>query len=99
MCKALGRLNAGQLTMTGEPQANPRRRFLVADHVIEHKGDETLFWQGELQTLCPDHHDITKQQQESRGYVAGCDVAGRPIDARHPWNRPVANRSRLTSAD
>ncbi|HYC66655.1 hypothetical protein [Brevundimonas sp.] len=88
MCLAKGILNDGSLTSTGERQANPRRRFLVADHVIEHKGSETLFWCGELQTLCPDHHDITKQQQESRGFVAGCDLKGRPIDAAHPWNQP-----------
>lgn len=87
MCLAKGIVNDGSLTSTGERQSDPHRRFLVADHVVEHKGDPDRFWNGELQTLCPDHHDITKQQQESRGFVAGCDAAGRPIDAAHPWNR------------
>lgn len=87
MCKALGRINAGQTTMTGEPQRNPRRRFLVADHVIEHKGDETLFWTGDLQTLCPDHHDITKQQREARGFSDEMGADGVPTDPNHPFNR------------
>jgi 5-methylcytosine-specific restriction enzyme A len=59
----------------------------VADHVIEHKGDETLFWEGELQSLCKPHHDSTKQRMERGGYRAGADSTGRPLDPNHPWNR------------
>ncbi|MCR5874378.1 hypothetical protein LRS10_09505 [Phenylobacterium sp. J426] len=59
----------------------------VADHVIPHKGDERLFWTGELQSLCKPHHDGAKQAEERRGYIIGCDASGRPLDPRHPWNR------------
>lgn len=87
MCLADGVVNAGQLTSTGKPQTDPRRRFLVCDHVEPHRGDEDKFWNGAKQTLCPDHHDITKQQVEARGYVAGSTVDGRPRDPAHPWNQ------------
>lgn len=30
----------------------------VADHVTPHKGDETVFWDGQLQALCKDCHDL-----------------------------------------
>ncbi len=29
---------------------------LIADHVIDHKGDPYLFWSGKLQSLCPSCH-------------------------------------------
>ena len=87
MCLADGLVNDGSLHSDGTPQQDRRRRFLVCDHIDPHKGDLIKFYGGPFQTLCPDHHDITKQQFERRGYIAGCDVSGRPIDPQHPWNR------------
>jgi len=39
----------------------------VADHVIPHKGDEALFWNGALQSLCKPCHDSSKQSEERTG--------------------------------
>lgn len=69
----------------------------VADHIIPHKGDLVLFFEGELQTLCdapsPTRpgfycHSSRKQKIEALGYEPGCDLKGRPRDVGHPWNRP-----------
>jgi hypothetical protein len=86
-CLARGIINDGSLTNTGARQQDPRRRFLVCDHVEPHKGDVEKFFAGPFQTLCPDDHDIVKQQLEVRGYIVGCDAAGRPLSPDHPWNR------------
>ena len=59
----------------------------VVDHVLQHKGDTDIFFNGKLQTLCKPHHDSTKQRDEKRGYVGGCDVSGVPIDPNSHWNR------------
>ena len=43
-------------------------RDLVADHITPHRGDERLFWDRDnLQCLCRECHDSTKQAQERRG--------------------------------
>lgn len=60
---------------------------VIADHVIPHRGDEALFWNGELQALCKLCHDSHKQRMEKSGRVVGCDIAGLPLDARHHWTR------------
>lgn len=60
----------------------------VADHVIPHRGDYDLFFNGPLQSLCKTHHDSAKQSEERTGYSSACDLDGYPIDARHPSNRP-----------
>lgn len=39
----------------------------VADHKTPHRGDEDLFWNGELQSLCKPHHDSDKQREERGG--------------------------------
>jgi hypothetical protein len=36
----------------------------VADHVVPHRGDAELFWEGELQSLCTRCHSSTKQREE-----------------------------------
>lgn len=90
MCLARGIVNDGNLTNQGKRQTDQRRRFLVCDHIEPHKGDPEKFFAGPFQTLCPDDHDIVKQQLEVRGYIAGCDLGGRPIDPLHPWNRRKA---------
>ncbi len=59
----------------------------VADHVLPHRGDETLFWdETNLQSLCADCHSRHKQAQECTGSLAGCDASGQPIDPSHHWN-------------
>lgn len=59
----------------------------VADHATPHRGDEALFWGGELQSLCAEHHSATKQREEHRGHAIGCDPSGYPLDPEHPWHR------------
>lgn len=59
----------------------------VADHVVPHRGDWTLFSEGPLQSLCEPCHSITKQQLETWGYHLGCDAEGYPVDPNHPSNR------------
>jgi 5-methylcytosine-specific restriction enzyme A len=86
-CLQHGIVNDGSRTMAGDWQPDRRRRYLVADHVIPHKGDPVLFWQGELQTLCPDHHDSVKQQEEVQGFSSEVGNDGWPIDPNHPANR------------
>lgn len=71
-------------------------RFTVAtvcDHVDpETKASPATFYDGPFQSLCDAHpwrcHSSRKQRIEARGYDAGCDVKGRPVDRLHPWNRP-----------
>lgn len=88
ICRQRGVLNDGSLTAGGEPQTDPRRRFLVVDHIVPHRGDMVLFWDAmNWQTLCPDHHDITKQREEVRGFSNARGLDGWPIDPNHPANR------------
>jgi 5-methylcytosine-specific restriction protein A len=87
-CQAHGLLNAGNLRADGSLQTNARRMHLVVDHVKPHKGDQKLFWdRSNWQPLCPDHHDITKQQEEHGKVRSGTGIDGRPLDPDHPWNR------------
>lgn len=61
----------------------------VVDHIIPHRGDQTLFWDSSnWQALCETCHNAHKQRQEKGGGLVGCDVAGRPIDPSHHWNHP-----------
>ena len=39
----------------------------VADHVVPHRGDEALFFDGALQSLCKPCHDSAKQREERGG--------------------------------
>jgi 5-methylcytosine-specific restriction enzyme A len=59
----------------------------VADHVDPHKGDPDKFWFGELQSLCADHHDASKQAEEHRGFSNATGADGWPVDPKHPANR------------
>ncbi len=83
-CKARGFVNDGTRTATGAQQTIGRRRSLIADHIEQHHGDPEKFWNGELQTLCADHHDIAKQGEEHRGYSTQIGDDGWPVDSRHP---------------
>jgi 5-methylcytosine-specific restriction protein A len=69
MCRAVGRTVAAS----------------VADHVKPHRGDPHLFWNGKLQSLCPDCHDRHKQAQERTGVLVGADADGTPLDPAHHW--------------
>lgn len=51
MCHEMGRITAAN----------------TADHVVAHKGDEALFWGGELRSLCASCHSSVKQAEE-RGH-------------------------------
>lgn len=62
-----------------------RVRASVADHVIPHRGDVDLFWNGDLQSLCWSHHSSDKQSEESWGSRA-IGVDGWPLDKRHRAN-------------
>jgi hypothetical protein len=59
----------------------------LADHVIPHRGDQKLFFFGELQSLFSTHHSSDKALLE-RGIVKRFDTAigetGWPRDERHP---------------
>lgn len=87
-CRQRGLLNPGTMRMDGSIETNPGRIGLVVDHIIPHRGDQTLFWdRSNWQPLCHDHHDIVKQREEQGGAEKGAvDVNGRPV-GDHPWNR------------
>ncbi|WP_440642070.1 HNH endonuclease [Bradyrhizobium sp. PUT101] len=57
----------------------------IVDHVIPHRGDQQLFWLGELQSLCASHHSKDKQQIETQGFSTAIGADGLPLDARHPF--------------
>lgn len=59
----------------------------VANHVIPHKGNEALFWEGELESVCAPCHDGAIRSEEARGHRIGVTIEGRPKDPKHPWNR------------
>jgi 5-methylcytosine-specific restriction endonuclease McrA len=59
----------------------------VADHIIPHRGDARLFWMGDLQSLCWEHHSGVKALEEKHGYDPTIGADGWPIDARHPANK------------
>ncbi len=86
MCLGRGVVNDGSRRPDGT-LAPPRRRFLVCDHVVPHKGDEVRFWTGPFQTLCPDHHDRRKQSEERAGFSLEAGLDGWPVDPGHPANR------------
>lgn len=69
----------------------------IADHVVPHRGDLDLFWNGELQSMCAVCHDAGKSRQERGGYDSACDLDGYPIDPGHPSNLRSGTRSDATS--
>jgi hypothetical protein len=52
----------------------------VADHIVPHRGDADLFWNGRLQSLCKRHHDVDKKREERSMLPLGCDADGWPLD-------------------
>lgn len=59
----------------------------VVDHIIPHKGDQSLFWDSEnnWQSLCKPCHDGAKAMLERTGKVIGSDSDGLPLDPSHHW--------------
>jgi 5-methylcytosine-specific restriction protein A len=66
----------------------------VADHIVPHRGDERLFHEGALQSLCAYHHSGTKQQREVRGYATDIGLDGYPLDPMHPFYQRERTRGR-----
>ena len=59
----------------------------VVDHIVPHKGRETLFWDTtNWQSLCQPCHDGAKAELEQTGTLRGCDTSGVPVDPSHLWN-------------
>jgi len=63
----------------------------VADHVVRHNGDRTLFFEGALQSLCDAApwrcHSSRKQSIEIHGYDGAVGLDGWPSDPLHPANK------------
>jgi 5-methylcytosine-specific restriction enzyme A len=79
--RCLKRINDGSKRRDGSFEPHPKRRYLVANHKVPHRGDERLFFEGELETLCPDDHDIVAQQEERGRIVEDIDpVTGLPFE-------------------
>lgn len=61
-CEAVGRLKAATLV----------------DHIVPHKGDQSLFWdKANWQPSCQPHHDVVKQRLEAlftQGRIKACDL-------------------------
>ena len=62
----------------------------VVDHIKKHGGNERLFFDStNLQSLCKQCHDSTKQQIEKSGTYNGFDVNGWPLDHAHYFNKKI----------
>lgn len=87
MCKASGLLNDGRYAIDGTLKDRDDRSLHV-DHIVPHRGDQGLFWdRANWQTLCADHHRITKQRDELVGFSSERGLDGWPTDPKHPGNR------------
>lgn len=51
----------------------------VADHIKPHKGDEGLFWNGRLQSLCKPCHDSEKALIEAGKAPVTYGLDGWPV--------------------
>ncbi len=60
----------------------------TVDHVVPHRGNETLFWDPEnLRSSCRQCHDSVAKEKDMHGYVRGANKDGTPVDPAHPWNQ------------
>lgn len=55
------------------------RPATIADHVVPHKGDKSLFWFGRLQSLCKPCHDSVKAREEHGKPVVTYGADGWPV--------------------
>src|SRR5262245_29882607 len=70
-------------------------RARVCDHVVPHHGDERLFVEGELQSLCWPCHEQRKNSVERLGYDKSIGADGWPCDPLHPaYTRTVIREGR-----
>ena len=53
-----------------------------ADHVIAHKGNEKLFWEGALQSLCAECHSQKSALENGKRIKAEIDIDGWPSDRK-----------------
>ena len=68
----------------------------TADHVVPHRGDETLFWEGELSSLCGPCHSSRKQTFEKGGVLrAAIGVDGWPVGQNWPGVQTEENMRRV----
>lgn len=58
----------------------------VVHHVQKHSGNEALFFEGKLESLCKLCHDSSAQAEERLGYSTEIGLDGFPVDPRHPAN-------------
>jgi 5-methylcytosine-specific restriction enzyme A len=63
------------------------RAATVVDHIIPHRGDWSLFIEGELQSLCKSCHDSVAQAKDTHGHHGMIGADGFPVDQAHPFNR------------
>lgn len=56
----------------------------VVHHIVPHKGDLTLFYTGELESLCAHCHNVLTGMDEQHGYSNDIGDDGWPTDSRHP---------------
>lgn len=59
----------------------------IANHKIPHRGDEKLFFEGELESACKNCHDQAIQREEIEGASREIDLEGWPTDPRHLFNQ------------
>jgi 5-methylcytosine-specific restriction endonuclease McrA len=59
----------------------------IADHIEPHRGDQTKFWEGKLQSLCASCHSGDKAQVERLGFSCAIGPDGWPVDGKHPVYR------------
>lgn len=65
----------------------------VVDHIQPWRslsGPDAFWDRSNWQPLCKPCHDGAKQAFEKSGLLRGSDVAGAPLDHRHPWFRGEA---------
>lgn len=60
----------------------------TVNHRVPHEGDwEKFIDPDNHESTCKPCHDQVIKAEESRGFVSGVDIKGRPLDRSHPWNQ------------
>jgi len=87
MCRRAGQLTEG--TVVDHKTPHRLRQAQESGDARAIQASLKLFWsRSNWQTLCAAHHDATKQRSEHRGYEAGCNEDGMPVDPGHHWHAP-----------
>jgi 5-methylcytosine-specific restriction enzyme A len=69
----------------------------VVDHRVPHRGDQALFWLGQLQSLCKSCHDGEKRVIEIKGFSDRIGADGLPLDPMHPFNTGKIDRKKFSN--